>query len=493
VATGVAILLAVGVVAWSQLRTTPPDSDVTLAVLPFENLGRDPDRDYLADGLTEETIAVLGQIGPEHLHVIGRTSTLAYKRMGKSLDQMRDELGVDYVVESSIRAEGARVRVASKLIRARDQVQIWSASYDSEPTSMLTLQRELSAAIAQQVGLRLSPERLTALGRRQTRDTEAYDLYLRGRYFWNQLTPATTRQAVKHFQRATEVDPYYALAWSGLADAYVSSPINGDAAPLEVLPLARTAAENAVRAEPNLAEAQTSLAMVLFWERWDVRASEAAFRRAIALDPGNELAHRTLGVVLAHAGRHADAKPVIRRSRELEPLIPMSHALSSHVAYLAGEYPEAVAFAKQAIIIDGEFWIGHFLLGEAAERMGDHALALEELATAARLSGGNSKALALRGYLLGRLGRTREAREVLGTLETTARLRYVPPYATALVHAGLGEREAALAALDRAYDVRDVHLLYLPVDPKWDELRSDPRFRALLARCGLVAPAVMAR
>jgi TolB-like protein/Flp pilus assembly protein TadD len=493
VPAGVALLLVVGFVAWTTFRPAPAPSTVTLAVLPFENLGRNPDRDYLADGLTEETIAALGQIDPDHLHVIGRTSTLTYKRIGKSLGQMRDELGVDYVVESSIRAEGARLRITSTLIRARDQVQIWSASYDSEPTSMLALQRELSAAIAQQVRLRLSPERLTALGRRQTRDTEAYDLYLRGRHFWNQLTPPTTRQAVKYFERATELDPNYALAWSGLADAYVSSPINGDAAPLEVLPLAHAAADHAVRADPNLAEAHTSLAMVRFWQQWDLPGSEAAFRRAIVLDPSYELAYRTLGVVLAHAGHHAAAKPIIRRARELEPLIPTSYALSSHVAYLAGEYPEAVAFAKQAIVIDGEFWIGHFLLGEAAERMGDTALALEELATAARLSGGNSKALALRGYVLGRRGRAAEAREVLGTLETAGRLRYVPPYASALIHAGLGERDAAFAALDRAYGVRDVHLVYLPVDPKWDELRSDARFRALLQRCGFVPPAVLGR
>ena len=494
VVAGIAIVaLVAGLAAWAWLRTAAPPSTVTLAVLPFENLGHDPERDYLADGLTEETIAALGQIDPDHLRVIGRTSTLAYPRVGKSLDQMRDELGVDYVVESSLRAEGARLRITSKLIRVRDQVQIWSSSYDSEPTSVLTLQRELSTAIAEQIRLRLSPERLSALGRRQTRDAEAYDLYLRGRYFWNQLTPPWTRQAIKYFERATELDPGYALAWSGLADAYVSSPINGDAAPLEVLPRAHAAAEHAVRADPNLAEAQTSMAMVQFWEGWDVPASEAAFRRAIALDAGYELAYRTLGMVLAHAGRHAEAKAMIQRSRELEPLIPMSYALSSHVAYLGGDNAEAVSFARQAIVIDPEFWIGHFLLGEALERVGSSDPALEELAAGARLSGGNSKALALRGYVLARLGRAKEAREVLSTLETAARVRYVPPYASALVHAGLGEKDAAFAGLDRAYDVRDVHLVYLPTDPKWDDLRSDPRFRALLERCRLVAPAVIGR
>jgi TolB-like protein/DNA-binding winged helix-turn-helix (wHTH) protein/Flp pilus assembly protein TadD len=487
---GAMLLATIGAALWR--RTLAPPATVILAVLPFENLSGDPQHDYMADGLTEETIAALGQIEP-HLNVIGRTSTLAYRRSGKSLAQMGTELGVDYVVESSLRAEGARLRITSKLIRLRDQVQVWSASYDSEPTSVLALQRELSTAIVEQIRQRLSPERLSALARRQTRDPQAYDLYLRGRYVWNQLKPPATREAIKYFERATEIDRDYALAWSGLADAYVASPINGDAAPLEVLPRARAAAEHAVRADARLAEAQNSMAMVHFWQGWDIPSAEVAFRRAIALDPAYELAQRTLGVMLAHAGRYDEAKPLLRRARELEPLNPMSHALSSHVAYLAGDHPEAVAFARQAIVVDPELWIGHFLLGEAAERLDQDELALEELSASARLSGGNSKALALRGFVLAGLGRTREAREVLDTLAAVRQARYMPPYATALIHAGLGETAAALEWLDRAYDVRDVHLVYLPVDPKWDGLRADPRFRALLERCGLVGPAVRVR
>src|SRR5262249_34590620 len=192
--------------------------------------------------------------------------------------------------ESRIGAEGARWRITSKLVRVRDQLQMWAASYDSEPSSMLAFQRELSAALAEQIRLRLSPARLSALARRQTRHPEAYDLYLRGRFFWNHFTPPTTRRAIEHYRGATRLDPDYALAWSGIADAYVASPINGDAAPREVLPHAREAAENAVRAEPDLAEAQTSLAMVTFWQGWDAEAALALLDRAVALDSGYELA-----------------------------------------------------------------------------------------------------------------------------------------------------------------------------------------------------------
>ena len=435
----------------------------------------------------------MGQIDPEHVAVIGRRSVMVYKQTTRTLAEIGRELRASHLVEGSIRTEGARLRITSRLIRVSDQVQIWSASYDSEPSSMLAFQRELAAAIAEQIRLRLSPERLAALARRLTRHPEAYDLYLRGRYLWNQLTPPTTREAIKCFARATELDRDYALAWSGLADAYAASPITGDAPPLEVMPRAREAAANAVRADPGMAEAQTSLGVVAFWHEWDCLAAEAALRRAIALDPGYDYAPRMLGVVLATMGRHAESLAPLRRARELDPLNPMNHALSSHATFLAGDYAAAMPFARQAIVVDPGFWIAHFLLAQAAERLGDYDLAFEKLGQAARLSGANSKAVSLRGYLLAKLGRTDEARAVLAALEETSRARYQPPYAMALIHAGLGEHDAAFAWLDRAYDVRDVHVVYLPVDPKWDPLRGDPRFPALLKRCGLVAPAVLAR
>ena len=236
----------------------PRPSRTRLAVLPFENLSADAQREYVADGLTEEVIAALGQVDPEHFGVIGRTSMMAYKRTTKSLAEVGAELDAEFLVESSIRFEGDRLRITSRLIRASDQMQIWSASFDSEPPSVLEFQRELSTAIAHQVRLRLSPERLSALERRQPRQAEAYDLYLRGRYFWNQLSPLTTRRALEFYGQAIALDPNYALAWAGLAMAYAGSPINGDAPPLQMWPRAREAAAHAAVAAPALAETQTS-------------------------------------------------------------------------------------------------------------------------------------------------------------------------------------------------------------------------------------------
>ena len=460
---------------------SPP---LTLAVLPFENLAGTAEHEYLADGFTEEATTALGQIDPEHLSVIGRTSVRSYKGTTKSLAEIGRELGATYLVEGSIRTEGKRWRVAAKLIRAGDQVQIWSAAFDSEPRSMLEFQQQLCTAIAEQVRLRLSPQRLSALERRHSKSPQAYDLYLRGRHLWNQSTPQTNRGAVEHFTRATELDPGYSLAWSGLSDAFSSSPINADARPLDVMPRAREAAAQAVRSGSDISESQTSLGMVSYWFDWDWSVAEAAYRRAIDLDPGYALAHRMLGVLLGTAGSYDEAAAAMRRARDADPLQPMNHALSAHVALLARDYPAALVFARQAIVVGPAFWIGHYQLAWTYERTGEIELALEALQQADASSGGNSKTISLRGYILAQSDRRRDADDVLRTLEAISRERYVPPYAMALVHAGLGDRERALNWLERAYEARDVHLVWLPMDPKWDAFRGDVSFRSLIERCG---------
>ena len=456
---------------------------VKLGVLPFENLGVGAEQEYLADGLTEETIAALGQVDPEHFQVIGRTSMMRYKSTTKTLAEIGAELDAAYLIESSIRAEAGRLRITSKLIRTRDQVQIWSASYNSEPSSLLTFQQELSAVIAEQIRLRLSSGRIGALARRQTRNADAYHLYLHGRHYWNQLSPTTTKRAIEHFSKATQLDPGYALAWSGIADALASTPISGDASPLEVLPRAREAALQAVRSEPNLAEAQASVGFVKFWLEWDWQGAETAFRRAVELDANYPLPHRMLGLLNAHCGKYEAGKAAMRRAREMDPLLAVHQALSAQVAFFGRDFEAAKQFARQAIVIDPEFWVGFLQLAQACEQLGEYDAALEKLHTAVRLSKGNSKAISLRGYVFAKLGRIAEAREALNILETVSGERYTPPYSRALVYAGLGEQDKAVDWLERAREERDVHLIFLPADAKWDGMRSDKRFAALLRRC----------
>jgi TolB-like protein/DNA-binding winged helix-turn-helix (wHTH) protein len=473
--------------AWKWLAGGAPISRVTLAVLPFKNLGSDPEREYLADGLTGETSASIAQIDPERLSVKGRT--LRYKGTTKTVAEIGQELSVDYLLESAIRAEGARLRVTAALIRVRDQEYVWSQTYEREPASLLGLQKELSTAIAEQVRLRLSADRLSGIGRRQTQDAGAFDEYLRGRYLRDKRTPQANALALQHFERAVARDPNYALAWCELAATYAVSAINGDARPLEVWPRARDAATRAVRANPNLAESQLTAANISWWFDWDWRAAEAGTRRGIVLDPSNATAHLTLGHMLSQQGRHSEAASEVRRAQDLDPLSPLIHALSSQVAFQARDYPSAVDHARRTILVNSQFWIGYMQLGQAYERTGESDLALEALRDATRFSGGNSKAVSLRGYVLAKTGRIAEAREVLRTLEAVARERYMPPYAIALVHAGLGEREAMFDWLDKAYVARDVHLIFLPVDPKWDPYRTDARFQALVTRCGFTPTA----
>jgi TolB-like protein/Tfp pilus assembly protein PilF len=459
-------------------------SRLMLAVLPFENLSGDPDRDYLADGLWEEMVVALDKIDPPRVGVLGRSSIRDYRRSQKSPAAIGQELGADYLVDSSIRSEGGRLRIVAKLIRVRDQVQMWSDAYDREPASVLDMQTELSAAIAAQIGLQLAPDRVAALGRRQTPNPDAYDLYLRGRYFENRRTPPTTAKAIEYFQQATALDPDYALAWSSMSLTYASRPINSDVAPDDVTRLAREAARQAVRADSSLAEAQLAQAYVAWMLDWDWTAAEAALRRAVSLDASLPMAHQVLGHVLSQMGKHDEAEVSLRRARELQALEAMPLAMSSQVAFQARDYAAALDFADQAITLDSQLWIGHMMRGQALEGMDHHALALDALTAASGFSESNSKAMSLKGYVLARTGRQEDARHILKALEAAAQQRYVPPYAFALIYTGLGQPDAVFDWLQRAHAARDVHLVFLTVDPKWDPYRADPRFIDLLARCG---------
>lgn len=469
------------------IPAAPVVEGIMLAVLPFVNVNGDPEREYIADGLTEETIASLSQLDPDRLSVIGHRSARSYKATTKTLATIGSELNIDFVVDGSIRIEGKSCRVRCTLSRVRDQVQLWSDSYDCELAKLPGLQRDLSDAIARHVHLQLSPQRLDSVARRQSRDAAAHDLYLRGRRHWNQLTPATTRMAIDYYRRATDIDPDYALAWAGIAEAFASAPINGDGEPPVMGPLALDAAEHAIRANAALADAQHVHGQVTWFFKWDFPGAVAFFREAVSLDPSNAWAHSMLGHTLSQMSRHEEAVVQMERACRLEPLSPLHHAMASQVAFQARDFQTAIARGRRAIAIDPEFWVGHMMLGQACEQIGETDRALDALAHATRLSGGNSKPLSVRGYVLAQAGQAAAARDILDALEDAAHSRYIPPYAMALICAGLGEGDATITWLERAHKVRDVHMIFLPVDPKWDEWRGDRRFRALLDRCGFVS------
>ena len=482
----VAAAALASLLGWPVARTGPGQhrQPLTIAVLPFELLGGDPGNTYLADGLMEDTIASLGRIDTTRITVVGRTTMQAYRGTTKSIAEIGRELGADYLVEGSLRVEGQRLRITSRLVRPANQVQVWSQTFDRIVGSTFGVQQELSRSIADRVRIRLSPAASDTLDRRHSRNEEAFDHFLRGRAAFNRRTPAAMLEAVAAFESATDIDPEYALAWASLAMAHAGRTINSDADPRAAIDVARQAARRAVALDPGLAEAQQALGQVRWLLEWDWLAAEAAFRRATFLDPSYGLAHQSLGHLLSQSGRHADALAELRRARELDPLDPVAAALSSQAAFQAKDFRAAIAHAQRAIALNPGLWFGYQMRAQAEAELSSTTAALQSIARAIQLSDRNSKAVSLHGYLLGRHGHADQARALITSLEAQATTVYVPPYTMALIHAGLGNRDAAFDWLDRALAVRDVHLIYLTVDIKWDGYRSDPRFAALLARCG---------
>ena len=358
----------------------PRPSRTRLAVLPFENLSADAQREYVADGLTEEVIAALGQVDPEHFGVIGRTSMMAYKRTTKSLAEVGAELNAEFLVESSIRFEGDRLRITSRLIRTSDQMQIWSASFDSEPPSVLEFQRELSTAIAHQVRLHLAPERLSALERRQPRQAEAYDLYLRGRFFSNQLSPLTTRRALEFYGQAIALDPNYALAWAGLAMAYAGSPINGDAPPLQMWPRAREAAGARSRCrtrscrDPDLSGSREILAGL----------GLGGCGSRLPLAPSRSIPVRVWRTGCLESSFRLWGDTKTRSSRCVAPanwtrLIPFTTRSPRRSPSRLATTRQPVECARQATLLNPEFWVAYYQLAQADERLGQYDAALDAL------------------------------------------------------------------------------------------------------------------
>lgn len=464
---------------------------IMLAILPFENLSGDPGQDYFSDGLTEETIMRLGRMAPQRMGVIARTSSMAYKRTDKSIRQIGEELGVDYVLEGSVRREPERVRVTAQLIRVKDQIHLWAENFDRSPKSMLDIHGEVGAAIAAQVRLKLTPEEESQLRSSYMEDPEAHDLYLRGRFHHAKVTFTELQKAIGYFRRAIEVDPGYVIAYSGLAESFVRLPITSDIPSRDAFPPARAAVAKALELDANSAEAHGSDAAVKFWYEWDFAAAEAAARKAIALNANYWMAHLYLGHVLSNVGRHEEALAAIQQARMLDPLSLIANTLHGQFLYQAGKVEESVRQLQATLELEPRFWVAHICLAKSFEQLGRHDEALAACEKAEEFSGGNSEALSLAGYVHAVSGDIAKAEEKLQQMLEQKLKRYVPPYNLALVFASLKQVDEALRWLGQAEEERDVHMTFLR-DHKWDGLRADPRFKDMLERCGF-ARAVLAR
>ena len=481
----------------SPARAIPIDrrERVMLAVLPFENLSSDAEQDYFSDGLTEETICRLGSLHHNAIGVIARTSSMAYKGVRRSIAEIGRELGVAFVLESSVRREGHRMCVSSQLIRVADQTHVWAASFDSDTTDSggyLSMQHELSLAIAEQVHFKLLPQSGGFTHWPQCID--AFDLYLRGRYHWNQLTPPAIQRAISCFEQAIAVEPGYALAWSGLADCYSMLPITCDAPPIEIVPKALAAALKAIELDDTLAEAHTSLGTVKVWMDWDWPGAEKALVRALDINPSYVQAHRYYACLLSHTGRHDASAVEMEKARALDPLSPIMHALSGQLRGFARDYISAVRHLRDAQVIRADLWIVHAFLGRIHECEGRLAEAISEYTRAFEVSaGGNTEPIAFRARAYALMGNRQAALDALNMLLDMATKKFVPPYNIATIHAGLGEAEKALWWLEKAWEARDVRLVFLLVDPRWDAFRQDERFRNLAGRMNLLSSSLNER
>lgn len=489
---GLALFGLAAALALAQLvgRERPPAQAgqaerVRLAVLPFQDLSADPEQDFFAEGLTEEMIAQLGRLQPARLAVIARTSAMKYKDPARDIAAIGRELRVDYVVEGSVRYAQGRVRIAAKLIETGGQTQLWAETYERDLQDVLALQSEVARAVAAGVRLTLTPQTEARLARAARVDPEAYELFLRGRFFWNRRDAEGLRRSIEYFEKAIARQPDYALAYAGIADANIVLGDQGNAPAGEALPRARAAALRALQIDPSLAEAQASLAMVRGVYDWDWPGAEQGFRRAIDLNPSYATAHHWYAHLLRAIGRFEEAVAETRRAQELDPLSLIINSNVGSALFYAGRYGEAAAQYRRTIEMNPDWAPAHWGLGRTLRKLGRVPEALAEHAKAVDASHRDAGYVCTLANALALAGRRAGAQELLAEMEARAQRQYVSPYDLALVHAGLGDVERALASLERAYSERHSSLRQLRVDERLDPVRSDPRFEALARRVGL--------
>jgi TolB-like protein/DNA-binding winged helix-turn-helix (wHTH) protein len=466
---------------------------VMLAVLPFQNMSNDPGQEYFSDGLTEETITDLGQLSPEHLGVVARTSAMAYKHTNKTISQIGHELGVDYILEGSVRREGGEARVSAQLIRVSDQTHLWAQNYQRELHDVLQIENELGTAIARQVQGNLTPQQLVDLSKMRTVNPEAYDLYLKGRFYWNERNSAAVKESVGYFQQAIIKDPSFALAYVGLADSYNIGNIMGAYSAQESLPKAEVAATKALTLDPSLAEAHAALGMELSHYEFDFPGAQREFLRAIELNPNSAYAHLFYSnCYLAPMGRMAEAISENKKALELDPLsLPINNFMGMTYMF-AGDYEKSYQQFQHTISMDPTFPLAHEYLSGLLKMTGRYEEGIEEHEKTEVLGGFSPEDAAAEANT------SREALKVGGekamwqkSLELILRAQKRPgavtsPGLVASVYALAGDKDSAFEWLNKAYAERDgADITLVKVDPTLKNLRGDPRFADLLRRLGL--------
>jgi TolB-like protein/Flp pilus assembly protein TadD len=450
----------------------------SIAVLPFDNLSRDPDNAFFAEGVQDEILTRLAKVAD--LKVIARTSTQRFKSVPDDLQQIAKQLGVINILEGSVQRAGDQVRVNVQLINAVTDAHLWAETYDRKLTDIFAVESEIAKTVADTLQAKLTGSEQHALAARPTENTQAHQLYLKGRFFWNKRTGNDLKKSIDYFEQAIVADPNYALAYAGVADAYVLLPGYSGGNPRDCYPKAIAAAKKALELDDTLAEARTSLALAIWYYDFDFSQANREFQRAIELNPNYAIAHQQYGNnTLSAIGRFNDAIAEGKRAVELDPLSLVINADLGVDYYYARRYDEAIAQLRKLLEMDPGYYFAYVTLGEALEMKGARDAAIAEYQKARALND-DPLVLALLAHAYGLSGNKMEAEKILDQLKALSKERYVSAYSFALAYLGLGNKEEAIRWLEQSYQDRaGADIGWIRVDPLLDLLHGDPRFEAL--------------
>lgn len=461
------------------------DERIMLAVLPFDNLTGQADQEYFTDGMTEELITQLGRLNPQRLGVIAFTSAKQYKETSKSIDQIARELRVDYIIEGSVRRAGNRVRIAAQLVEAADQCYLWAEAYNRTLDDVITIQTDVAQRVAHSLMLELLPDHRAQMARDASGNSEAYEMYLKGRFYWNKRTEDAFMKALKYYQAAIDRDPEYAPAYAGIADVYEIAGFYSAIPPKEAYEKSRAAITKALEFAPGYADAHASIAYGKFLYEWDFDGAESAFRHALELNPNQVTGHSWYALCLAALRRFDEALAQIAFALELDPLSLVVNSHKGWVLYFARRYDDAIKQLLNAIEIDPNFAVAHFFIGLVYLKTENYADATRHFVKAKEAS--NEHPAAIAGWIAAtaRSGKKAEAKKILSELEQMAQRRYVIPYYLTLAYLGFGDNARALHWLERSCDDRSSYMPNIGADPALDLLRDSPRFEKLLRSVGV--------
>ncbi|TAJ77641.1 tetratricopeptide repeat protein, partial [bacterium] len=455
----------------------------SIAVLPFANVSADPNMQYLSDGIAETLMNQLSQL--PNLKVISRASVVRYRGKEQDPQAVGKSLNVQAVITGKVVQSGDNLSISAELVDVRNNRHLWGDKYTRNLADILVLQEEITRQISDHLRTRLSGEEKKRLTKRETASTEAYQAYLKGRYFWNKRTEKDMKKSIEYFQQAIGKDPNYALAYAGLADSYNMLARYDTIQPKEGFPRGKAAALKALELDDTLTEAHTSLGHARLFYDWDWSGAERAFRRAIELSPNYANAHHWYTSYLSAMGRHDEAVAQIKRAQELDPLSLIINTIVGRTFYFARKYDQAIEQGRKTLELDPNFGGVRFHLGRAYMQKGMVNEAIAEFEKSINLRGVIPESVGQLGYIYGRLGRKGEAKKLIEQLKDLSTRGYLTTYNIAVIYTGLGENDSALEWLERAYKERASAIVFLKVNPEFDSLRSHPRFRELMRRMGL--------